>query len=153
MNHKISVKGKNLIKSFEALKLKAYLCPAGVLTIGWGHTGADVKPGMVITLAEAERLLDADLKLFEEGVNKLVKAYISQNQFDALVSFAFNIGLDIDADSIAEGLGDSTLLKLVNANPGDVRIKAEFKKWNKAKGVVLPGLTRRREAELNLYFS
>ena len=153
MNRKTCTPGINIIKQSESCRLKAYLCPAGKWTIGYGHTGADVSPGMIITQARAEELLLKDLAEAERGVNLLVKSFINQNQFDALVSFAFNCGTDIDTDLIAEGLGDSTLLKLVNANPHDIRIAGEFARWNKSKGIVLPGLTRRRASEAKLYFS
>jgi lysozyme len=150
---KLSAAGRELIKSFESCTLKAYRCPAGILTIGWGHTGSDVTPGLTISQAKADELLERDLSRFETGVNELVTSGINQNQFDALVSFAFNCGLDIDADRVAEGLGDSTLLRMVNANPDDEGIAAEFQKWNRANGQVLAGLSRRRKAEAKLYFS
>lgn len=153
---KISAQGLNLIKQFETLELKAYICPAGKLTIGYGHTGADVKAGMVITEARANELLANDVAQFEKDVASLVTVPLKQSQFDALVSFAFNVGSDIDLDSLAEGLGDSTLLHKVNKNPNDPTIRNEFGKWNKARVnnvlTVLPGLTKRRDAEANLYF-
>lgn len=153
--------GIDLIKEFEGCKLSAYKCSAGKATIGYGSTfyedGKPVKIGDKITQARAETLLPIVLAGFEKDVTKLLKKPVTQNQFDALCSFAFNAGSDIDADTIAEGLGDSTLLKKVNANPNDPSIRGEFMKWNKArvKGVltVLPGLTRRRQAEADLYFS
>jgi lysozyme len=150
---KLSTAGRELIKSFESCTLKAYRCPAGILTIGWGHTGGDVTPGLTISQAKADELLERDLSRFEAGVNELVTSGINQNQFDALVSFAYNCGLDIDADKVAEGLGDSTLLRMVNANPDDEAIAAEIQKWNRANGQVLAGLSRRRKAEAKLYFS
>jgi lysozyme len=142
---KIGKKGIDLIKSFEGLELKSYLCAANVLTIGYGSTGPHVKKGMIITEAKAEKLLVEDLERFVEGVNKAVTSKINQNQFDALVSFAFNLGVG--------ALQKSTLLKKVNANPSDKSIADEFEKWNKAGGKVLKGLVRRREAESDLYFS
>lgn len=141
--------GLGIIKEFEGLRLKAYLCPANVWTIGWGHTGSDVTPGMVITEVRAEQLLLGDLDRFEAAVQRLAPV-ASDNQFSAMVSFAFNVGEDDDADTIAEGLGDSTLLRKHNA--GDFAGAArEFAKWDKAKGKVLPGLTRRRAMESALY--
>lgn len=134
-----------MIKAHESCRLTAYRCPAGVLTIGWGHTGTDVKPGMVITQAQADRLLVADLATAEAGVNNAVKSLINQHQFDALVSFTFNVGV--------HAFTGSTLLKLVNANPRDVRIAQEFARWNKAGGRVLAGLTARRLSESKLYYS
>lgn len=146
----------SVIKPFEGCKLTAYLCPAAVWTIGYGSTryedGSRVKRGDTITPLRAETLLVHTVTEFDNGVRRLVKSAINDNQRGALISFAFNVGLDIDADFIAEGLGDSTLLKLVNANPNDPRIRAEFMKWNKADGKVLNGLTRRRQAEADLYF-
>lgn len=126
----------------EGCKLKAYLCPANVLTIGYGHTGSDVKDGMVITQAEAERLLLKDLDKFCAAVHRLVTAKLSDNQFAALVSLCFNIG---------EGaFGKSTLLKKLNA--GDIiGATQEFPKWNKGGGKVLPGLVKRREDEQRLF--
>lgn len=141
---KTSMKGRDLIRAFEGEKLKAYLCPAGVWTIGVGHTGPDVKPGMVITLERSDELLRSDLARFESAVNRLAKVSLSQSQFDALVSFAFNLG---------EGaLGKSTLLRMVNA--GDMAgAAAEFSKWNRAGGKVVAGLTTRRAAERDLFKS
>lgn len=140
---RISGKGVALIKEFEGCKLKTYKCSAGVDTIGFGSTGAHVKPGMVITQAQAESLLLKDLERFERGVARLAPK-TTQAQFDALVSFAFNLGLG--------NLEKSTLLKKHNA--GDYAgAAAEFVKWNKAGGKVLAGLTRRREAESGLYQS
>jgi lysozyme len=146
----ISDKGLRLIKHFESCRLKAYRCSAGVLTIGWGHTGPDVKPGMQITMQRADELLAIDVRRFVEDVNSLLRVNVTQAQFDALVSFAYNLGSDIDADTIAEGLGDSTLLRKLNA--GDfLGAAAEFPKWNKAGGKVLNGLTKRRLVEQKLF--
>lgn len=146
---RINSEGLSIIKEFEGLRLEAYLCPANVWTIGWGHTGPEVKRGMKITTARAEELLRVDLQRFEAAVHQLAPI-ATDNQFSAMVSFAFNVGEDIDDDTIAEGLGDSTLLKKHNA--GDYAGAArEFAKWNKAKGQVLAGLTRRRAMEAALY--
>lgn len=146
---RINAAGLNIIKEFEGLHLKAYLCPAKIWTIGWGHTGPDVHQGMVITRSQAEEFLRRDVARFELAVQRLAPI-TTENQFSALVSFAFNVGEDEDADTIAEGLGDSTLLR--KHNTGDYAGAArEFAKWNKAKGKVLAGLTRRRAAEEQLY--
>ena len=137
----IGEKGLELIKSFEGLRLRAYLCPAKVWTIGYGHTG-DVRGGQVITQSQADDLLKQDLRRFEIAVRKLVKVPLTQNQFDALVSFAYNVG--------EAALSRSTLLRKLNA--GDLAgTKLEFAKWNKGGGKVLAGLTRRRADEANLF--
>lgn len=147
----ISKKGLQLIKDFEGLKLKSYLCPAGVPTIGYGHT-KNVKAGQVITEDEAGKFLIEDVWYFERGVDDLVHVPLTQGQFDALVSFGFNVGLDIDDDQIPEGLGDSTLLKLLNR--GDYAgASNQFPLWNKAGGKPSAGLTRRRLAEQRLFLT
>jgi lysozyme len=141
----------------EGLSLVPYLCPAGVPTIGYGNTfypsGAKVtmrdKP---ITQAVAYWMLKQTVNMFAKDVDNLVTSTINQNQFNALVSFAYNVGSDIDQDNIPEGLGDSTLLRKVNANPKDPSIAREFAKWNKANGKVNNGLIKRRQREANLYF-
>lgn len=141
---KIGQNGIELIKQFEGCKLTAYLCPAKVLTIGYGHTH-NVKKGQIITQLEADNLLKEDLTTFEKGITTLVRSNINQNQFDALVSFAFNLGL--------ANFKNSTLLKKVNANPNDTTIKNEFSKWNKGGGKILAGLIKRRESEAELFCS
>lgn len=138
-----SPKGIALIKEFEGLRLKAYQCPGGVWTIGYGHT-AGVKPGMLISKAQAEEYLKADLIAFERYLNGLGLA-LNQNQFDALVSFIYNVGTG--------NFSSSTLLRKVRANPQDNSIMDEFLRWVYSKGRVLPGLQRRRLAEMKLYFS
>ena len=151
-------KGYLLIAQFEGLRLKPYLCSAGVPTIGYGSTfypsGRKVtmrdKP---ITQETAFWMLKQVANMFAKDVDSLVTSNINQNQFNALVSFAFNLGSDIDADNIPEGLGDSRLLRRVNANPNDPEIAREFVKWNKAGGRVLDGLTKRRLKEAELYFT
>lgn len=115
--------------------------------------GQKVSEKDIITKERALEIFVWHLSLFENDVNKLVKTNISQKQFDALVSFAYNVGSDIDIDLTAEGLGDSTLLKKINVNPNDKIIESEFLKWNKAGGVVLNGLTKRRKSESFLYFN
>lgn len=140
---KTSPKGIALIKEFEGLRLKAYLCPGGVWTIGYGHT-VGVKPGMVITEAQAEELLKEDLTVFEQVVNDQ-NLDLTQNMFDALVSFTFNVGVG--------NFRRSTLLAKIKVNPLDNTILDEFLRWVYSKGRVLPGLQRRRLAEMKLYFS
>lgn len=137
----ISKAGLDLIKNFEGLYLKAYRCPAGIPTIGYGHT-AGVAMGQTITQQQADDYLRRDVRQFERAVARLVTVPLTQGQFDALVSFAFNLG---------EGaLAQSTLLRLLNA--GDYAgAAAQFDRWNKAGGRVLPGLVRRRAAERALF--
>lgn len=136
-------RGITLIKSFESLRLKAYRCPAGVWTIGYGHT-AGVSAGDVIDEQKAEQLLSEDLRAFEAVVSRECP-HVNQNQFDALVSFAFNVGTG--------NFMKSTLLKCVKANPENVNIRHEFGRWTRSKGMELAGLVRRRKAEADLYFS
>jgi len=143
----ISQKGIYLIKEFEGVKLTAYLCPAGVWTIGYGHTRG-VKKGDKIDIVQADIFLSEDIKPIERFLNSK-KFNINQNQFDALVSFIFNLG--------ASSFLGSTLHRKIALNPNDKTISAEFSKWVKARvnGVLttLPGLVRRRAAEAKLYFS
>lgn len=147
-----------MIMNFEGLSLKPYLCSAGVPTIGFGNTyypnGKKVtmrdKP---ITKEYAIEIFKFIADLFAKDVNNLLKTTVTQNQFNALVSFAYNVGSDIDADDIPEGLGDSTLLKKVNKDPNDLSIMAEFLKWNKSNGKVSNGLVKRRKLEAKLYFT
>lgn len=139
---KINHAGKKLIKDAEGLRLEAYLCPAQRWTLGYGHVGADVLPGLTITEAEAEVLLETDLVLFEKGVAAAVTVPLTRNQFSALVSFAYNLGLG--------RLIGSTLLRKLNAGDYD-GAALEFLRWDKAGGKVLPGLTRRRAAEAALF--
>lgn len=147
----ISNNGIALIKGFEGCRLTAYPDPGtggAPWTIGYGWTypidGKPIKPGMKIDQATADRLLKTGLVSYENDVLKLVKVKLTQNQFDALVSFAYNVG--------SRALSTSTLLKKLNA--GDIKGAAdEFLRWNKAGGKVLNGLTRRREAERALFLS
>ena len=148
----VSERGRALIQSFESCRLKAYKDGGGVTTIGWGATGPDIHMGMTVTQEWANARFDSDLGQFERDVESLVAVPVTQGQFDALVSFAYNCGSDIDEDKRAEGLGDSTLLRLLNE--GDYEGAAnEFPKWNKDNGKVAPGLTRRRLAEAALFKS
>lgn len=134
----------NILKKFEGCKLTAYKCPAGIWTIGYGHTSAagapEVKEGMIITQDQAEHILKTDLVKYETPVAALVKIPLSQNQFDVLVDFAYNAGVG--------NLKSSTLLKKVNAGNFDA-VPDELMKWTKGGGKVLPGLVRRRQAEVS----
>lgn len=140
--------GKSLIKSFEGCRLKAYKCSANKDTIGYGNTfypdGTKVKAGDVITKERADELFEIIAEDFSNKVAPLIKKDLSDNNFSALVSFAYNAGVG--------NLKNSTLLKKVNANPEDETIRAEFMKWVRAGGKVLVGLERRRKAEADLYF-
>lgn len=144
----LNKKGIDLIAKYEGCKLEAYLCPSNIWTIGYGNTqyenGEPVEEGDKITKGRALQLFDNILVKFVEGVSNLVKKPLTDNQFSALVSFAFNCGLG--------NLKSSTLLRKVNINPKDSAIAAEFAKWNKSNGKVLNGLTKRRKAESDLYF-
>ena len=138
---KISAEGLELIKKFEGCELKAYKCPAGVWTIGYGHIKG-VKEGMEITKEQAEEMLKEEVVEYENYVNTAVSVPLSQNHFDALVSWVYNLGNG--------NLTSSTMLKVLNA--GDYEgVPAQIKRWNKAGGKVLEGLVRRREAEALLF--
>ena len=145
---RMSAAGLAIVKEFEGLRLKAYKCPAAVWTIGYGHTSAAgnpiVTPELVITNDEADQILERDMVQYEDGVRKFVKVELTQNQFDALVDFAYNAGVG--------ALQKSTLLKKVNAGKFD-EVPAEFMKWTKGGGKELPGLVRRRRAEVKLWRS
>lgn len=138
---KTSKNGIELIKKYEGCRLTAYKCPANVWTIGYGHTKG-VKSGMKITKAQAEAYLKQDLVTYENAVSKYVKVPISQNQFDALVSFSFNCGTG--------ALRTSTLLSKLNKRDYNGAAN-EFLRWNKANGKVLNGLVRRRTEERALF--
>jgi lysozyme len=140
-----------LIKRYEGLRLSAYKCPAGIWTIGYGATGAGIGPGLVWTQEQADRRLLEDVRAFEEAVRFLLAGKrATQGQFDAMVSFAYNCGSDIDNDHTPEGLGDSGLLRLHLA--GDYAgAAAEFGKWVNGGGRKLEGLVRRRKDEAALY--
>ena len=147
---KLDKKGYDLIKEFEGLKLKPYLCSAQVPTIGYGSTyyenGKKVKlTDAPITKERADELFQIVADDFAKRVLPLVKKPLTQNQFNSIVSFAFNLGI--------RALQNSTLLRLVNINPNDAMIAKEFLKWNKAGGVVVKGLTNRRIKESALYFT
>ena len=147
---KSSNNGIRLIQEFEGLRLTSYLCSAGVPTIGYGatyyHDGSKVKLGQTITNTQASQMLIEHLKEFEGSVTGLLNGTtVNQNQFDALVSFCYNLG--------AGNLAKSQLLRFVKLNPNDPRIAAEFAKWNRAGGNVLTGLVRRRKKEAQLYYA
>ena len=138
---KTSIEGLALIKKFEGLELEAYKCAAGVWTIGYGHT-KDVQPGDVWSESHADHMLEVELEEFEAYINDNVTAPLSQNQFDALVSWVYNLG--------RANLKASTMLKVLNS--GDYEgVPAQIKRWNKAGGKVLEGLIRRRKAEALLF--
>jgi lysozyme len=143
-------KGYLLITKHEGLRLKPYLCPAKVPTIGYGNTY--YPDGKRVTLLDKDITKEYAFEMFKEVANrfakrvdKLVTSEINQNQFNALVSFAYNVGTG--------NFASSTLLKKVNKNPNDLSIRYEFLKWNKAGGKVLNGLTNRRNEEADIYFS
>lgn len=137
----INEDGLKLIKSFEGLKLRAYLDSVGIPTIGYGHIDG-VKIGDIISQDKADQLLKSDIEKFEKGVEKLLTTPVTPNEFSALVCFAFNVGLG--------NLKSSTLLKVINSGHKDEAFY-QFKRWNKAGGIVLAGLTARRLAEANLF--
>ena len=138
-----SEKAYSLIRQFEGLRLTAYRCPAGVWAVGYGHT-LGVIPGMIITKEQAEELLKRDIETAENIITAECPN-LRQCQFDALVSFVLNVG--------GGNFRKSTLLKKIKANPDDNSIIDEFLRWVYAKSVVLPGLQKRRLAEMRLYFS
>ena len=145
----INREGIDLLHHFEGLKLEAYLCPAKVWTIGYGNTryenGSAVKQGDKITRERANELFFNILNRdFVAGTSRLVTATVNQNQFSALVSFAYNVGLG--------NLQRSTLLRLVNGNPNNPEIRDQFLRWANANGKQMAGLLRRRTAEADLYF-
>jgi len=137
----VSVDAINLIKSFEGFSAKAYICPAGVLTIGYGHT-EDVEVGQEVTEDEAIWLLKKDLTDFESVVQQYVNVSLTQNQFDALVSWTFNVG--------ETALRTSTLLKILNQDKYD-EVPNQMKRWVYADGIELSGLINRREKEAKLW--
>jgi lysozyme len=143
-------KGYLLITNHEGLRLKPYLCPAKIPTIGYGNTY--YPDGKRVTLLDKDITKQEAFDMFKEVANRfakrvdtLVTSNLNQNQFNALVSFAYNVGTG--------NFSSSTLLKKVNKNPNDLTIKDEFLRWNKAGGKVLNGLTNRRNEEAILYFS
>lgn len=146
---KLSENGYKLICEFEGLKLKPYLCSAKVPTIGYGNTY--YPDGKKVTLLDKPITKEYAFEIFKEvadrfakRVNERLKKPVTQNQFDAMVSFAYNIGTGAFATS--------TLLKKVNINPNDLTIRNEFMKWTKAGGKVVQGLVNRRQKEADVYF-
>jgi lysozyme len=139
--NKLSPAGINLIKSYEGCKLKAYQCPAGVWTIGYGHTRT-ARPGMTISQAEAERLFQDDVNKFEISVKSLVKVSLDQGQYDALVSLCYNIG--------AEALRKSSLLRFLNQGRHNTAA-LELLRFVYAGKQRLPGLVARRNKEYDLF--
>jgi lysozyme len=140
-NMKTSKDGLQLIKDFEGLELNAYKCAAGVWTIGYGHIKG-VQEGMSISEARANEMLNEELTEYENYINKGVTVPLSQCQFDAMVSWVYNLGNG--------NLTSSTLLKVLNS--GDYAgVPAQMLRWNKAGGKVLAGLTRRRQAEADMF--
>ena len=147
---KLDDKGYKLITKFEGLSLKPYLDSIKVPTIGYGNTY--YTDGKRVTLLDKEITKEVAFDMFKEIANRfgkrvdeLVTSNINQNQYNSLVSFAYNVGTG--------NFASSTLLKKVNKNPNDLTIKAEFLRWNKAGGKVINGLTNRRNEEANIYFS
>jgi len=137
----ISQVGIELIKQFEGCRLKAYKDAVGVWTIGYGHT-VDVKEGIEISQHQADVILQVDLYEYEDYINKYVQVSLTQNQFDALVSWVYNLG--------AGNLQSSTMLRVLNEGKYS-EVPSQMKRWNKAGGKVLRGLVRRREAEADLF--
>jgi lysozyme len=145
---KVNADGYALLKKFEGCVLKAYKCPAGVWTIGFGNTfyedGTKVKEGDVITQQRADELAKYIVEQFATSIRAMIKQPLNENQFSACVSLAYNIGTG--------GFKKSSVLRKLNVNPTDPTIADSFRLWNKGGGVVLKGLVRRREAEIALYF-
>lgn len=151
LGRRISAECVKMMHHFESCKLEAYPDPGSKdgkpWTIGWGHTGPEVHKGLRWTQEQADAAFAQDIAKFEDGVTRLIgSAPTTQNQFDAFVSLAYNIGLDEDADTIAEGLGDSSLLRKHKA--GDYAgCAAGFAAWRFNDGREMKGLVRRRKAE------
>jgi lysozyme len=145
---KVNAEGYALLKRFEGCRLKAYKCPAAVWTIGFGNTfyedGTKVKDGDVITQQRADELAKFIVEQFADSIRLMIKQPLTENQFSACVSLAYNIGTG--------GFKKSSVLKKLNVSPQDQTIADSFRLWNKGGGKILPGLVRRREAEIALYF-
>lgn len=141
LRRRINEDGVAMIKDFEGLHLTPYLCPANVWTIGYGHTRT-VRANMHITSAQADQLLEDDLRIAERAVARLVRVPLTGNQFSALVSFVFNVG--------TTNFERSTLLKLLNRGWYE-QVPAQLARWNRASGEILGGLARRRAAEAKLW--
>lgn len=157
---KVNQAGIKLLHEFESCELEAYLCPAGVPTIGWGNTfyedGSTVRLGDKINQERADSLFDFVLKRFEEQAERAITSNVNENQFSAFTSALYNIG---PGSRSKDGLirlksgQPSTLLKKININPNDPSIEKEFMKWINIAGIPSKGLKRRRTAESKLYFS
>jgi lysozyme len=145
---KVNADGYALLKRFEGCRLTAYRCPSNVATIGYGNTfyenGDKVKDGDVITQQRADELAKFIVEQFAVSVRALITQTLNENQFSACVSLAYNIGTG--------GFKKSSVLRKLNVNPQDSTIADSFRLWNKGGGVVLKGLVKRREAEIQLYF-
>ena len=141
MPRRINAAGKKLVMEFEGLRLAAYRCPAGLWTIGYGHT-ATVYSTMTVTADEAAKLLDADLRRAADHVTDLVRVELSNNQFAALTAFCFNVG--------PGALAGSTLRQLLNRGWYS-QVPVQLKRWCKIKGRIMQGLVRRRAAEATLW--
>lgn len=153
-----SLKCKDVIKSFEGLRLTPYICAGGYLTVGWGHVlnanvgkkgefaaRLAVEPNTVISYAQAERFFEADILHAENAIRRLIRVPLTQGQFDALVSFTFNLG--------AGALQRSTLRSKINRNESLIRCAVEFDKWVYSKGRRLRGLILRRKVEKKMFLS
>ena len=145
---RISQKCENKLKEYESLQLNAYICPAGVLTIGWGHTGMidgkKIELGMTITKSKAQELFEEDIATVENPLaNEPFANRLSQGQWDALVSFIYNVGWG--------NYKKSTLRKRINEDINHTDIPNQFRRWNKANDKVLAGLVKRREWEVEQY--
>ena len=145
---KVNAEGYALIKRFEGCRLKAYKCPANVWTIGFGNTfyedGTKVKEGDVITQQRADELAKFIIDQFAVSIAPFIQKTLTENQFSACVSLAYNIGTG--------GFKKSSVFKKLNVNPNDATIAESFRLWNKGGGKILAGLVKRREAEIQLYF-
>jgi lysozyme len=145
---KVNSEGYALIKHFEGCRLKAYRCPSNVATIGFGNTfyedGTKVKDGDVITQQRADELAKFIIDQFAVSIAPFIQKTLTENQFSACVSLAYNIGTG--------GFKRSSVFKKLNVNPNDATIADSFRLWNKGGGKILAGLVKRREAEIQLYF-
>lgn len=145
---RISKKCENKLKEYESLQLEAYLCPAGIPTIGWGHTGdvdgESIKMTMSITERKAQELFEEDIAIVEKPLsNEPFANRLKQGQWDALVSFIYNVGWT--------AYKNSTLRKRINEDVNHADVPNQFRRWNKSNGKVLAGLTKRREWEVEQY--
>lgn len=142
---KVSRKGIELIKSFEAFSSKVYLCSAGRKTIGYGHIISKNEDYKEISMALAIKLLKQDIEIAENSVQRNIHSLLMQNQYDALVSFTFNVG--------SAALQRSTLRQKINYNASSEEIYAEFLRWDKIAGKVSRGLSKRRKIEARIFMN